>query len=70
MQLVTVKSVSAMLNVSESTVRRLIESGSLRSIKIGRSVRVDVNDIDHMIENARRNKPVRIDHFHCLRVHR
>lgn len=36
----TVEEVSALLKMSESTVHRLIKSGDLPSIRVGRAVRV------------------------------
>ena len=40
---------AAILNVSERTVRRLIASGTIRAIWIGRSVRLRPRDIERWI---------------------
>ena len=36
----TVKEVAAMLRVSEMTIYRLVKSGELESVKVGRSIRI------------------------------
>jgi excisionase family DNA binding protein len=38
--------------VSQRTVRRLIASGSIDTIRIGRSVRIRDQDIEKLIQNA------------------
>ena len=47
--LLTVAQAAAILNVSERTVRRLIASGTIRGIWIGRSVRLRPLDIERWI---------------------
>jgi excisionase family DNA binding protein len=49
----TVKEAANILNVSEKTVRRLIDNGLLRSIKIGGLVRVAPTDLDDLIRDHR-----------------
>lgn len=49
MQLLKVKAVSERLDVSEKTVRKLIKSGDLPSVFIGRSLRVPAYAVDSMI---------------------
>ena len=48
-QLLTVKEVAAVLRVTTRTVRRLIKSGQLPKVNIGRSVRVDVSALGAVI---------------------
>lgn len=43
--MLTIKDVSNSLNVSDRTVRRLIDSGQLRAAKIGGSVRIDEQEL-------------------------
>ena len=47
--LLTVAQAATILNVSERTVRRLIASGTIRGIWIGRSVRLRPRDIERCI---------------------
>jgi excisionase family DNA binding protein len=47
--LLTVAQAATILNVSERTVRRLIASGTIRGIWIGRSVRLRPRDIEQLI---------------------
>lgn len=44
-RLLKVSEVAAELNVSKMTVYRLTESGALRSMRIGRSIRVSAYDL-------------------------
>ena len=46
--LLTVTEVAAVLNVSAKTIRRLAASGSLQTVRIGRSVRVRPRDIERV----------------------
>jgi excisionase family DNA binding protein len=48
-RLLKVAQAAAILNVSERTVRRLIASGTIRGIWIGRSVRLRPRDIERWI---------------------
>jgi excisionase family DNA binding protein len=48
-QLLTVKEVAAVLRVATRTVHRLIKSGQLPKLNIGRSVRVDVSALGAVI---------------------
>lgn len=48
--LLTVPQVCESLNVSRMTLYRLMESGDLRRVKIGRSVRIRVEDVLELIE--------------------
>ena len=49
----TVKEAANILNVSEKTVRRLIEKRLLRAIKIGGLVRVTPLDLEDLIRDHR-----------------
>jgi excisionase family DNA binding protein len=44
--LLTVAEVAAMLRVSEMTIYRLIKSGELRALQIGKSYRLREDDVD------------------------
>jgi excisionase family DNA binding protein len=46
----TVNDVATLLGVSPKTVRRLIERGELRVVRIGRSVRLRKKDVLQIIE--------------------
>jgi excisionase family DNA binding protein len=48
--LLSLRDVASTLNVSMSTVRRLIENDSLPVIRIGRSLRVDPDDLADWID--------------------
>jgi excisionase family DNA binding protein len=48
-QLLTVKEVAAVLRVTTRTVHRLIKSGQLPKLNIGRSVRVDASALGAVI---------------------
>jgi excisionase family DNA binding protein len=47
--LLSVAEVAAYLNVSTKTVRRLIGRGELRSVRIGRSIRIPEEEIECLI---------------------
>jgi excisionase family DNA binding protein len=49
----TVQGAAERLSVSTRTVRRLIDAGELPVIWIGRSTRIDENDLDALIERYR-----------------
>ena len=50
----TVQGTAERLNVSTRTVRRLIDAGDLPVIWIGRSIRIDDDDLDAFIERYRK----------------
>lgn len=52
-KLLTVKEVADRLAVSESTVFRLLRSGKLRPIKLGRALRFDEQDVAAFIEQQK-----------------
>jgi excisionase family DNA binding protein len=45
----TVKEAAALGRVSEATIRRLIDRGRLRCGRVGRSIRIDVRDVDNLL---------------------
>lgn len=47
--LMTINDVALVLRVSRSTVRRLLDRGELRCIRIGGSLRVAPSDVDEML---------------------
>ena len=51
--LYTVSQTAEILNASEKTVRRFIERGLLRAVKIGGLVRIDPADLEHLIRDHR-----------------
>ena len=55
MQLSSLKQIARQLNVSEATIRRLIERGELPGIRIGRVLRVDQADVEALIRRWRTN---------------
>ncbi|MBK6939754.1 MAG: helix-turn-helix domain-containing protein [Planctomycetes bacterium] len=57
MRLLTCREAARYLGVCERTVWSLAVSGSIRSVRIGRSRRIDINDIDAFIERAKRGRP-------------
>ena len=50
-RLVTIDDAARILAVSRSTVYRLIDAGTLRRVKLGQSVRIRLDDIDHAVEH-------------------
>ena len=53
LQLLTVEEVAERLSVSVRTVRRLIDGGELPAHRMGRMVRVSVDDLDRYIRGLR-----------------
>ena len=53
----TSKEVAKLLQVSYSTVRRLIYDGELKGYKIRSSLRFSYTDIEEYLENSRIEKP-------------
>ena len=51
--LLSIGKVAQQLDVSERTVSRLIQRGDLPSIKIGRSVRIEIQAVHHFISHHR-----------------
>jgi excisionase family DNA binding protein len=49
----TVAEAAEILNVSEKTVRRLMDDGHLRKIRIGGLVRIDPADLQDLIRDHR-----------------
>jgi excisionase family DNA binding protein len=54
-QLRTIADTAERLNVSTRTVRRMIDAGELRIIRIGRSVRIDDDDLEKAIARWRQD---------------
>ena len=48
-RMLTLREVSAYLNVNPATVRRLVRSGQLRSIRVGRDLRFEVRVVDQWV---------------------
>ena len=47
--LLTLREVSDYLNVNPATVRRLVRSGQLRAIRVGRDMRFEVRVVDQWV---------------------
>lgn len=45
------REIAGYLGLSEKSIRRLIDRGELPSVRIGRSVRVDMKKLDEILEN-------------------
>jgi excisionase family DNA binding protein len=52
-QLLTLQQVADRLQVSMSTVRRLVDSGKLKAVRIGRNLRVRPEDLAVYIEASK-----------------
>ena len=48
------ESVAAHLDISVQGVRRLIKSGELRAVKLGRLVRIPTAEVERLVARARR----------------
>ncbi len=51
--LLTVADVAKMLNFCERTIRNLISSGDLPSVRIGRCIRIEKQVVCHFIDDRR-----------------
>ena len=49
-ELLTVREVADAMRVSTMTVYRLIRSGALRAIRVGKHFRIRAHDLDHYLE--------------------
>jgi excisionase family DNA binding protein len=54
--LVTAKELSGYLKLSDSTIYKLASSGDLPGFKIGDSWRFDLDEIVHLINNAKKGR--------------
>lgn len=48
--IVTIKELVEFLKISESTIRRAIESGDLKSFKVGKNIRIEREAVMEWIE--------------------
>lgn len=55
----SVAATAARLDVCELTVRRLIKSGQLRAVRVGRLVRVPIAEVERLVAKARRGGGLR-----------
>lgn len=51
--MLTVKEVAETLKVHHMTVRRLIEKGELKAIRIGKAIRIDEADLKKFIKSKK-----------------
>ena len=49
MPLLNIKEVAEVLRISKQTAYRMVRDGSLRSVKVGKSVRVDLTTLNDFI---------------------
>jgi excisionase family DNA binding protein len=54
-QLFTIKEAANFLNMSENTIRMWIWQKRIPSVKLGRSVRLQRNDLEQIIQSNRRD---------------
>ena len=52
-RLLTLKEAAAVLGVSVATVRRLVWSGTLPTVRLTRRLQVDIYDLDRLIERTK-----------------
>lgn len=52
-QLLRPREISQRLGLSRAMVYRLIESGELKAIRIGKSIRIDANELTRFIDERR-----------------
>lgn len=50
--LLKVREAARRLNVSENTVRRLVNDGDLTSVRIGRALRIPAHSVDELISGV------------------
>jgi len=51
-RMLTLREVSAYLNVNPATVRRLVRSGQIRAIRVGRDMRFEVRVVDQWVADG------------------
>lgn len=49
----TIEQVAKRLNVSERTVRRLVENGQIKGYSVGRQIRIDPPDLAEFIQRQK-----------------
>lgn len=54
-KLLKVKEVAERLNVSESTIKRWCNDGTLKASKFGRGYRIEESDLEEFIKNSKIN---------------
>ena len=65
-RMLTLREVSDYLNVNPATVRRLVSSGQLRAIRVGRDMRFEVRVVDQWVAGggtppAQSESPISVD---------
>jgi excisionase family DNA binding protein len=61
-RLLTIREVSASLQVSISTIRRLIETGQLAHVRVGKQIRIRPADLEALVKfGEKRDKPHTLD---------
>lgn len=54
MRLLTAKEAAEMLSLSERTIQRYLKSGELTFIRLGRSVRIELKDLEEFVERGKK----------------
>jgi len=52
-RLITLREAADVLSLSVASVRRLVWTGRLRFVRLNRRLRIDVRDLDRLIEDAK-----------------
>jgi len=50
----SVTSTAALMGVSELTIRRMIDAGKIRAVKLGRNLRIPESEVERLIARATR----------------
>jgi len=53
-RLLKIDEVAGILSISQAHVYQLVQKGEITSVRIGKSIRVRMEDLDHFISTARR----------------
>jgi excisionase family DNA binding protein len=54
-RLLTVKEAAEMLSLSERTIQRYLKSGELSCVRLGRSVRIELKDLEEFVEKKKQD---------------
>jgi excisionase family DNA binding protein len=54
-RLLTVKEAAKMLSLSERTIQRYLKSGELTYVRLGRSVRIELKDLEEFVEKKKQD---------------
>ena len=51
--LISISEAGGRLRLSRSTINRMLDRGDMRRVRFGRTVRIPVEDVDHLVERHR-----------------